>query len=541
MSSLSRATAVMSFGTVLSRVTGLARLAAIAAALGVAETRLTDTYNLANTAPNILYELVLGGVLTSVFVPVFVELLEKEGREKAWQVGSAILNLSIVILTAVTVLGILLAPWIAKFYALRLDGPDEVQQREALTFLLRLFFPQIIFYALTAITAGFLNAHKRFGAPMYTPILNNLAVITVFIAFAQAYGTVSLAEVETSHLLLIGLGTTAGVALMAFAQLPFLRGLGKYRFTLSIAHPSVKKLGRLSVFVVGYVVTNQIGYLVVQWLANKQTGGYSAYVAAFTFFMLPHGLFAVSVITALLPSMSEHAINERWEEYRDRLSVGIRATVLLVLPAAVGYFVLGEPIVRLLLERGVMTDRSTELVADVLRFFVLGLVPFSIFQLLLRAFYALHDTKTPFLINCAAIALNTAVNVPMFQLLGVEGLAAGHAISYVFGVTAQGVSLNRRVGGIWGREVTASVTRIGAAALGMGVVVWVAWRALAPLVGAGLFGQTLEVAVPAGVGAVAFLLLAHVLRVPELDMVRGLIARRAPKPPVPEEDDFERR
>jgi len=541
LSSLTRATAVMSVGTVLSRITGLARLAAIAAALGVAETRLTDTYNLANTAPNILYELVLGGVLTSVFVPVFVELLEKEGREKAWQVGSAILNLSMVVLTAVTVLGILLAPWIAKFYALRLDGPDEVQQREALTFLLRLFFPQIIFYALTAITAGFLNAHKRFGAPMYTPILNNLAVIAVFIAFAQAYGKVALDEVETSHLLLIGLGTTAGVALMAFAQLPFLRGLGRYSFTLSIAHPSVKKLARLSVFVIGYVVTNQIGYLVVQWLANKQTGGYSAYVTAFTFFMLPHGLFAVSVITALLPSMSEHALNERWDEYRNRLSVGIRATVLLVLPATVGYFVLGEPIVRLLLERGVMTDRSTELVAGVLRFFVLGLVPFSIFQLFLRAFYALHDTKTPFLINCAAIALNTAVNVPMFLLLGVEGLAAGHALSYVFGVTAQGVALNRRIGGIGSREIVASVTRMAGASLGMGVVVWVAWRLVARVASADLLGQTIEVAVPAAVGVVSYVGLAHLLRVRELEMIRGLIARRGPQPPIPEEDDFARR
>lgn len=541
MSSLARATAVMSVGTVLSRITGLARLAAIAAALGVVETRLADTYNYANTAPNILYELLLGGILTSVFVPVFVELLEKEGREKAWAVASAILNLSMVILVAITILGILFAPWIAKFYAARLDGPDQQQQQEVLTFLLRLFIPQIIFYALTAITAGLLNAHKRFGAPMYTPILNNLAVIAVFVGFALAYDKVTLESVSTEQLLLIGLGTTAGVALMAVAQLPFLRGLGRYRFTLSIAHPSVKKLGRLSVFVIGYVVTNQIGYIIVQWLANQQPGGYTAYVTAFTFFMLPHGLFAVSVITALLPSMSEHALHERWDGYRDRLSVGVRATVLLVLPAAVGYFILGEPIVRLLLERGVMTAESTEVVAAVLRFFVLGLVPFSIFQLFLRAFYALHDTKTPFMVNCAAIALNTAVNIPMFAALGVEGLAAGHALSYVFGATALGISLNRRVAAIRGQEIVASVVRIAVAALGMGVVVWMAWRVVAALVGAGLLGQVLEVAVPAAVGAVAYLLLAALLGVRELEMIRGLIARRAPRPAVPEEDDFERR
>ncbi|MDQ3982772.1 MAG: murein biosynthesis integral membrane protein MurJ, partial [Actinomycetota bacterium] len=158
-----RATALMTAGTVLSRITGLGRLAAIAAALGVAETRFTDTYNLANTAPNIIYELLLGGILTSVFVPVFVELLEKEGREKAWEVASGIINVAMIVLAAVTIVGIVAAPWIAKLYALRLEGDQVEHQREALTFLLRLFIPQIVFYALTAITAGLLNAHKRFG------------------------------------------------------------------------------------------------------------------------------------------------------------------------------------------------------------------------------------------------------------------------------------------------------------------------------------------------------------------------------------------
>ncbi|MDQ4064539.1 MAG: murein biosynthesis integral membrane protein MurJ, partial [Actinomycetota bacterium] len=187
MASLARATAVMSLGTVLSRVTGLARLAAIVAALGVAESRLPDAYNLANTAPNIIYELVLGGVLTSVFVPVFVELLEKEGRERAWEVASAVINLSLVVLVGVTALAVLASPLIARFYTLTVEGAEAAAQREVLTFLLRLLLPQIVFYGLAAITAGLLNAHKRFGAPMYTPILNNLAVIIVFVSFYAAY------------------------------------------------------------------------------------------------------------------------------------------------------------------------------------------------------------------------------------------------------------------------------------------------------------------------------------------------------------------
>jgi putative peptidoglycan lipid II flippase len=517
----------MSIGTVVSRATGLVRLGAIAAAFGVVENRLADAYNYANTAPNILYELILGGVLTSVFVPVFVELLEKEGRKRAWEVASAIINVSLLVLMVITALGILIAPWLARFYTPA--GTENSQaQLEVLTFWLRLFIPQIIFYGLTALTGGLLNAHKRFGAPMYTPILNNLAVITVFVVFHQAYPRIgSVEDVTSTQLWIVGLGTTGGVALMAIAQIPFLRGLGRYRLTFSVAHPSVKKLARLSVFVVGYVVANQIGYLIVQYLAKTQQGGYSAYITAFTFFLLPYGLFAVSIFTALLPGMSQHATNERWNDFRDRLSLGIRTTSLLIVPAAVGYIVLGEPIVRFLLERGIMTAESTRLVSGVLQLFTLGLLPFSLFQLFLRAFYALQDTKTPFLINCGAVALNTAVNIPMFQWFGVRGLAAGHAIAYIFGVVLQARALARRIGGLDLTRVWESLSRILAAAAAMGLVVWassvVAERGLRP---AGLVEELIALGVPITLGVATYLWLAHRLGIQELEYARGLVNRR---------------
>ena len=515
----------MTAGTVLSRVTGLLRLAAIVAAIGVAESKLADTFNLANTAPNIIYELVLGGVLTSVFVPVFVELLEQEGKDQAWRVISAVINLSVVILVAITTIAVLAAPWIAKFYAVRCGGCAG-RQEEVLTILLRFFLPQIVFYGLAALTAGLLNAHRRFAAPMYTPVLNNLAVIAVFIGFSQAYGRVTLDGITDQQLLLIGLGTTGGVVLMAIAQLPFLRGLGSYHLSFKPSHPAVKKLIRLSAFVVAYVITNQIGYLIVQWLANKQQGGYSAYVAAFTFFILPQGLFAVSIFTALLPGMSEHAVNERWAEFRDRLSIGVRATFFLILPAAVGYFVLGEAVVRLL-QNGVMTARSTELVATVLRFFVLGLVPFSIFQLFLRAFYAIQDTRTPFLINCATMTVNIAINVPMFAVIGVRGLALGHAASYLFGVGLQARALRKRIGGLDRARVARSAGKVAVAAAGMGVIVWLVSKATESAITANGFGQQVVLLmVPVVVGVAAYLGLAYLLRVEELTQVRGLVSRR---------------
>jgi putative peptidoglycan lipid II flippase len=519
----------MSAGTVLSRITGLLRITAIAAAFGVLESKgLADAYNVANTAPNIVYELVLGGILTSVFVPVFVELLATEGRERAWAVAAAIINLSVVILAAITVVGILAAPLIAKFYSSGLSGTEmQIEQQErVLTFLLRLFIPQIIFYGLTAVSAGLLNAHKRFGAPMYTPILNNLAVIAVFVALHEAYPTITTGSVTTSQLWFVGLGTTAGVALMALAQLPFLRGLGSYRFSFSVSHPSVRKLARLSTFVIGYVIANQIGYVIVQWLAYKETGGYTAYVYAFTFFMLPHGLFAVSIITALLPGMSEYATARRWGDFSNRLSTGIRTTALLIFPAAVGYLILGEPIVRVLIEHGVMSDASTELVSGVFRFFVLGLLPFSLYQLFLRAFYALQDAKTPFLINCGAVAFNTAVNFPLFYWLGVRGLAAGHAMTYLTGVAIQGRNLSRRIGGFDHRRLARSLGRILLASLAMGVVVWWASQLSEQLfAGAGLGGEAAAVALPVAVGALSYFALAHLLGVEELRHLKGLIGR----------------
>jgi putative peptidoglycan lipid II flippase len=517
----------MTVGTLLSRVTGLLRVVAAAAALGVVETKLADTYNLGNTAPNIIYELVLGGVLTSVFVPVFVELLDKEGRDRAWEVASAIINLSIVVLTAVTILGVLGAPWIAKFYASRLHGAEELEQQRILAFMLRLFIPQIIFYGFYAVTTGLLNAHRRFGAPMYTPILNNLAVIAMFVAFHQAYGTVGLKTISNWQLTIIAGGTTLGIAMMALAQLPFLKGLGRYRLTISIRHPSVRKLARLAVFVVGYVVVNQIGYLIVQRLANGQQGGYSAYVNAFAFFLLPHGLFAVSVITALLPSMSGHAAGERWDAYRERLSTGIRSTFLLILPAAVGYFVLAQPIVRLLLQHGVATGRSTDLVASVLRIFVIGLVPFSLFQLFLRAFYALQDSKTPFVVNIVAVGINTIFNLVVFHTLKVQGLAAGLTIAYTIGAAMLWRSLSSRVGGVDGRRVAASAARIGAASAAMGIVVWAASRVIEHvLTPAGILESTVAVALPVAAGACAYLLFATLFQVQELGFVRGLVGGR---------------
>jgi putative peptidoglycan lipid II flippase len=225
--------------------------------------------------------------------------------------------------------------------------------------------------------------------------------------------------------------------------------------------------------------------------------------------------------------MSSFAVNEDWDSFRANLSSGIRATLLLVLPAAVGYLVLGEPIVRLLLEHGNTTAQSTDLVVDVLRFFVIGLVPFSLFQLFLRSFYAMQDTKTPFLINCIAVAFNVAIDFPLFAAYGVRGLAAGHAASYVLGAVVQGFVLHRRLGGIDGGRVARSALRIAAASGLMGGVVFATHRAVDSIVQGDFFvGQLMTVLVPVAVGAVAYTALTVLLKVEETSMIREVVGKR---------------
>jgi len=526
-----RNTTVMSVGTALSRLTGFLRLAAMTYAIGVTETRLADAYNVANITPNIIYELALGGILTSVFVPVFVEWMQTSGREEAWDLARRIFTLTVVALTAIAVLAIVFAPWIIRLYTIDLHQ-DRVATQALETFFLRWFMPQIVFYGIGAVAGGLLNAHRRFAAPMFAPILNNLLVIATFVVFAQLPGPAAGSGllVTGTQRLLLAVGTTLGVVGMTVALWPAVRGVGfRFRWRTGFRHPAVIRIAHLAKWVVVYVVANQLGYLVVLVLATPIKGGYAAYAVAFIVFQLPHSIFAVSIFTALLPAMSS-----RWTErdvagFRALLSQGIRSTAAILLPAALGYIVLGREIVRLLFEHGVAGPASGELIANILAFFAIGLFPFSLFQLLLRAFYSMQDTRTPALINIAAVGLNVGVNLLYFFTfhLGVRGLALGHATAYAFASVAALVLLRRRLGGLDGRTVWASVGRAFVAALATGGVAWAVARAMGHVVDpAGLGGAAAQVLVAVAAGLLAFGVAARILHMDEVDSVRRhLLAR----------------
>jgi putative peptidoglycan lipid II flippase len=530
--SLVRSTAVMAVGTTLSRVTGFLRLAAMAFALGVAETRLADAYNVANNIPNIVYELVLGGVLTSVFVPVFVRQLKTRSREEAWEAARAVLTTALVVLLLVVIAGIIAAPWVVRLYTVRVPSPERQAVQELATLFLQFFMPQIVLYGLGAVATGLLNAHRRFAAPMFAPILNNLVVTATFLTFAFMPGagaeTPSPEAITLAQKLVLGIGTTAGVAAMTLALWPSLRSIGfRLRWRFDPRNEAVRSLIRLSGWAVAYVVMNQIGLLIVIVLAGQDQGGYTAYQAAFIFFQLPHAIFSVSIMTALLPGLSEDWVRGDRRDFRADLARGVRASAFVVIPAAAGYVVLAEPIVRLLLEHGVAGPESTRLVSSVLRTFALGLFQFSTFMLFLRAFYAMQDTRTPALINVFAVGLNTAANFALFPLLGVRGLALGHATAYTFAAIAAGVLLRRRLGGIEGRLLARGLAKIVAGAVVTAAAAWGVATLLERSIGVETLGkQVIQVGTSVLAGLIIFLGAALLLRMEELELVRRTITAR---------------
>jgi putative peptidoglycan lipid II flippase len=535
--SLTRATAVMSVGTALSRLTGFARLAVIAWAIGGAESKLPDTYNLANTMPNIVYQLVLGEILATLFVPIFVEHLATKAKDEAWRLASTILNLAMVLAAAVSAVAVLLAPWIIKIYTFRAPAADRIGQEQVGAFLLRLLLPQMIFYAAGAVLTGLLNAHRRFAAPMFAPLLNNLVVMATFVAFRALHPSGppgDLLRLSAGDKLLLGGGTTLGVIAMTVVLWPFVRRIKEQRYSpreLDWRNPAIRHVGRLARYSLGYVIVNQIGLWVVYALANGRRGGVTAFQSAFILYQLPYGIFAVSVFTALVPTLSEHHVRGDVDSFRRDLSLGLRTTAFIILPAAAGFVALGRPIVHLLLQHGVFSKQSTPLFANTFVLMAIGLGAYAAFQQLMRASYARQDTRTPWIVNGIAVGVNTLIALPLFAWLSVPGLALAHAISYTFAAILGGAVLRRQLGGIDGGRIAASSVRIGVASVAAGGVAW----AVAKAVGNGvnvdaLGGQMLQVGSAVLGGIATYAGLAAAMRLDEfrplIRIVAGGLGRR---------------
>ncbi len=518
--SLVRSSAVVAIGTALSRLTGFGRIAAIAYAIGAGT--LAGTYSYANETPNIVYELVLGGVLTATLVPLFVRHLDI-GEDDA---SDAVVSTGLVVLFAVSVVGILVAPWLVDLYTLRVDGATRDAQRELATMLLRLFMPQMFFYGIVTFATAMLNARRRFVAAAFAPVLNNLVVIAVFLLLPHLVdGSITLPRVlaDDGLAILLGVGTTAGVVVVALALVVAVRRAGvTFHFRPRWRHPAVSTMMRLSGWTVGYVVANQIALLVIMVLANDTSGGPFLYASAYAFFQLPHGLFTVSLMTTFTPELARAASRDDLAALRAQLARGLRLASVVLVPAIALYLGLARPLVTLLLERGAFSARDASLLADTVLGFAVGLLPFSTYLFALRAFYARQDTRTPFVLNCAQNAVNVALAFPLYAWLGIAGLAVAFSLSYLFAAVLTLAVLRRRLGHGDERALGSTLARM----LVVGAVVAAATWAVADAIGwddtahallATIVGGSVGVAITAG-GMI-------LLRVDEARSLRGLLGR----------------
>jgi putative peptidoglycan lipid II flippase len=392
-----------------------------------------------------------------------------------------------------------------------------------------MFAPQILFYGMTALIAAVLNARHKFVLPMATPILNNLIVIGVFLLVPHMATRLELSSLhdvrnDTGLLLFLGLGTTLGVAVQAFALIPALRRVApRLRFRWNLRHAVLRQVLQLSGWTFGYVVSNQVSFWIALVLANATAGGVSAYSAAYIFFQLPYGILAVSILTALTPDLAERWSRRDMAGFRQRLGTGIRAGALVLLPAAVGYIVLGKPLVSMLLEHGSFTKANADLTADVLRWFAVGLPAFSLYLLFVRGYTAMQNTRTPFIINVGENVVLIVLDLMLYPAMGVTGLALGFSISYFVAAAAAGWDLRRRTGGIADKGTAVALARIAVATAVMAVAVIAVSIGINDTRGLELAARVLA---SIAVGVVTFAGMARLLGVEELGVFTRQLLRR---------------
>jgi len=465
---LLRSSAVVGVGTGLSRLSGLVRVLALYYALQL--THLTDAYNLANTAPNIIYELLLGGVLSATLIPVFVDARRHEDDEAIDAVVTAIS----IVLVVLTLTALIAAPWIIRIYT-----NDPSLTSVAVPFL-RMFSPQILFYGLTAVGTALLNSRRRFAVPAFAPVLNNIVLVVILIEVHHLAGgvpTIDQVLNDRTLLLLLGFGTTAGIVAMTVVLWPAMRRAGiRLHFRLEWRHPALRTVARLSGWTFGYVIANQLALIIVQrLLIDSGEGNLSAWSLAFVFFQLPHGLLAVSLMTTFMPDLATFASAGDMAGFRSRFMEGTRLLVLLVVPAAVGLTLLAHPLMDGLL--GPLTNgkgiggADVATTAAILTAFALGLPGYSLYLYTLRGFYSLKDTRTPFFVNLAENSVNIVLAFALVGGLSATGLGIAYTAAYAIGAIGALYFLARKVGGIWNAAAAASVGRSLVAALAMGLVV----------------------------------------------------------------------
>lgn len=506
-SGLARAATTVSLAFVASRALGVLREVIIAQQFGTSPE--LDAYRAAFVIPDTLYVLIAGGALASAFIPTFARFLARADEAGAERLASTIINVVFLFLGAVSLVTAVFAPWLVAHVLV----PDFSPEQQALTtMLLRVMLISTTIFGVSGIAMSILNAQQHFLMPALAPIVYNLAIIAGALFLGPRIGV---------------LGLTAGIVLGALGHLLVqVPALLRFRFrwtpTLALGDAQVREVARLmGPRVFGLAVT-QLNFFVNARLASGlAAGSLAALYYAWTIMLLPEGVVAQALATAVFPTFSaQSALGER-AQMRATFAAAMRGLLFLVLPAMVGLLVAREPIVVVLLQRGQFTATSTELTAYALQFYALGLVSHSALEIVTRAFYALHDTRTPVAIGAAAMALNVGLSLLLIGPLSFGGLALANTLATTLEVSALFVLLRRRMGGVDGSALAPAAARMTLAALLMGACLYaflMLTRGLSIwLVAAGALA----------VGGVSYFGASMLAGVPEVARVPQLLLRRA--------------
>ncbi|MFD6988241.1 murein biosynthesis integral membrane protein MurJ [Streptomyces sp. NPDC059943] len=540
--SVARSGVIMAAGSVVSRAAGFVRSAVVAAALGVGLT--ADGYAVANSVPTIVYMLLIGGALNAVFVPELVRAA-KEHQDGGAAYTDRLLTVCVVALLAITAGAVWAAPALVDAYT----GYTGEQATMTVAFA-RYCLPQIFFLGVFTLLGQVLNARGRFGSMMWTPVLNNVVVIAVFGLYLVTGDGGELTSGETA---LLGWGTTAGIAVQALALLPALRAARfRWRPRFDWRGSGLTRPLRAAGWLVLLVLTNQAAYWVVTRLATLAGAraaaqgidggaGFSAYNNAYLLWAVPHGIVTVSLVTALMPRMSRAAADGDPDGIRRDVSYALRSSAAAIVPAACLLLALAQPLMAVVFQYGRTDASDIATMAGILVAFAPGLVAFSGQYVLSRAFYALSDTRTPFLLNLVIAGLNAGLSLAAYALLparwAVTGMAGAYSVALLAGWVVTALVLHRRLTRGAGFTPAARARLWRSAAVGAHarlLVAAVPAAALGHLAAARTMpvGAVAACAAGAAVVVLVFALLARPLRLTELDKLLTGLTRRLTKRPA---------
>lgn len=542
---VARASTLMAAGTVVSRVTGVGRDIAMTAALGFFI--VSDAYSLGNSLPTVVYILVIGGALNAVFVPQLVRRM-KEDTDGGKAYADRLITLVATVLLVMSIVAVVAAPWIVSLYTTDTFPAGEYDLAVAFA---RLCLPQVFFYGLYTLLSQVLNSRGRFGMPMFAPIANNVVAIATFLLFIGIAGTsaASHGQLTTSQVLILGIGTTLGVIAQAVILIPVMWKSGyAWRPRFDWRGAGLGKAGTLAFWTIGLVLVNQATYVVITRLAtqanvNAATAGVAAaglttYQKAHLVFLLPHSVITVSVVTAMLPALSRVAHDGRLDQVGRDIAKTMRTVAALIVPVAMVLIINGASVAILLFGYGAATTDQAGLMGLIVSVFMIGLLPFTLFYVLLRGYYALEDTRTPFFITIAFSVVLLITVLPLFSWARdggrqVAAIALAYSLSYWVGFVITWIVLARRLGSMRSGPTVWGLTRIVIAGLISLSVMGLALLFLVNVLGGyhpAHKGELLIIVIVTSVvGLLTYVVAALALRVPEVaqvkDQARGVMHR----------------